>query len=64
MASLLLSSKNSLNSTGEKWEIECAKEEGKKVRGIWARTGDRTELSGVTTYTWSDDNVNNFIDTL
>lgn len=33
---IVLMSKNSLTSTGQKWEIECAKEEGKKIRGIWA----------------------------
>ena len=33
---IVLISKNSLTSTGQKWEIECAKEEGKKIRGIWA----------------------------
>ncbi|MGE7416193.1 TIR domain-containing protein [Methylobacterium tarhaniae] len=61
---IVLVSKNSLNSSGQKWEIECAKEEKKKIRGIWAYKDDRTTLSGVTTYEWSDDNINSFIDSL
>src|SRR5438552_2048867 len=43
---IALVSKNSLTSTGEKWEISCAKEEKKKVLGIWAYTDDRTTLPG------------------
>jgi hypothetical protein len=61
---IVLVSKNSTSSTGQKWEIACAKEEGKKIRGILAYSNDRTEIQGVTTYTWSDANINNFIDSL
>ena len=35
---IALVSKNSLSSSGQKWEISCAKEEQKKIRGIWAYT--------------------------
>lgn len=61
---IVLVSKNSLRSTGQKWEIACAKEEKKKIRGIYAYSDDRTDLSGVATYTWSDANISNFIDSL
>lgn len=61
---IILVSKNSLTSTGQKWEIQCAKEEGKSIRGIWAYSDDRTVLSGVNTVTWSDLNISNFIDSL
>lgn len=61
---IVLVSKNSRTSTGQKWEIECAKEEKKKIRGIWAYSSDRTEIDGVTTYTWTDTNISNFIDSL
>ncbi|HEX8182188.1 MAG TPA: TIR domain-containing protein [Candidatus Saccharimonadales bacterium] len=61
---IVLVSKNSLTSEGQKWEIECAKEESTPVRGIWAYSADRTTISGVTTYTWSDANISNFIDSL
>jgi MTH538 TIR-like domain (DUF1863) len=61
---IVLVSKNSTTSSGQKWEIACAKEEKKKIRGIWAYSSDRTELDGVTTYAWSDSNISNFIDSL
>lgn len=46
---IVLVSKNSLSSSGQKWEIECAKEEKKKILGIWAYTDDRTNIVGVNT---------------
>jgi len=61
---IVLVSKNSLKSSGQQWEIKCAREEGKKVKGIWAYTNDRTVLSGVTTVVWSDANISAFIDSL
>lgn len=61
---IALVSKNSLTSTGQKWEIACAKEEGKPIKGIWAYTDDRTTLTGVSTVTWTWDNITNFIDSL
>ncbi len=61
---IALISKNSTSSSGQKWEIGCAKEEGKPIRGIWAYSNDRTTLAGVTTYAWSDKNISDFIDSL
>jgi hypothetical protein len=61
---IALVSKNSLASTGQKWEIQCAKDESKPIRGIWAYKDDRTTLAGVTTYQWNDANISNFIDSL
>jgi hypothetical protein len=61
---IALVSKNSLKSTGQKWEISCAKEEKKRVRGIYAYTDDRTDLAGVATTVWSDKNISDFIDSL
>lgn len=61
---IALVSKNSLKSSGQKWEIQCAKEEGKKIRGIWAYTDDRTNLEGVNTRVWTWDNIKEFIDSL
>jgi len=61
---IVLVSKNSLTSTGQKWEIECAREEGKKIRGFWAYSDDRTDLSGVNTKVWTWDNIKDFIDSL
>ena len=61
---VVLVSKNSLTSAGQKWEIQCAREEKKPIRGIWAYTDDRTNLIGVTIYVWSDKNMSDFIDSL
>lgn len=61
---IVLVSKNSLASSGQKWEIQCAKDERKAVRGIWAYKDDRTQISGVSTVVWSDTNISNFIDSL
>jgi len=61
---IVLVSKNSLTSSGQKWEIQCAKDEGKRIRGIWAYSDDRTDLAGVSTYAWSDKNIIDFIDSL
>ena len=61
---IVLVSKNSLTSSGQKWEISCAKEERKKIRGIWAYSEDRTNIEGVNTFVWSDKNISDFIDSL
>ena len=61
---IALVSKSSLTSTGQKWEIACAKEENKRIRGIWAYTDDRTNLDGVNTFVWNDKNISDFIDSL
>jgi hypothetical protein len=61
---IVLVSKYSLKSTGQAWEISCAKDEGKPMLGIWAYTDDRTALSGVRTVTWTWDNIENFINSL
>ncbi|WP_263057040.1 TIR domain-containing protein [Pantoea agglomerans] len=61
---IILVSENSLNSSGQKWEIQCAKEEGKPIRGIWAYSDDRTKIDGITTLIWSDKNITDFIDSI
>lgn len=61
---LAIVSKNSLTSSGQKWEIQCGKEEKKPVRGFWAYTNDRTDLVGVNTMVWTWDNIANWIDSL
>ena len=61
---LALVSKNSLNSSGQKWEITCAREEKKKIRGIWTYTDDRTDLDGVYARVRTWENIKDFIDSL
>lgn len=61
---IALVSSHSLSSSGQKWEIACAKEEGKKVLGVWAYKDDRTNLAGVNTIVWTWDGISKFIDSL
>jgi hypothetical protein len=61
---IALVSNNSLTSSGQKWEIQCAKEERKPLLGIWCRTGDRTNIVGLNTKVWTWDNIKAFIDRL
>jgi len=61
---IALVSKNSLTSSGQKWEIACAREEKKRVLGIWVYTDDRTNLEGVRTVVWAWDAIKDFIDSL
>ncbi len=61
---IALVSKNSLTSSGQKWEIACAREEKRRILGIWAYTDDRTNLEGVRTLVWTWDAIKDFIDSL
>lgn len=61
---IALISKNSLTSTGQKWEIQCAKEEGKPILGIWCYKDDRTNIVGINIKVWSWSNIETFIDSL
>ena len=61
---LAIVSKSSLASSGQRWELQCAKEEMRTIRGIWAYKDDRTDLSGVNTMVWTWDNIANWIDSL
>ena len=62
---IALASKTSLTSSGQKWEIACAREEKKKkVLGVWAYKDDRTNLPGVNTVVWTWEAIKRFIDSL
>ncbi len=64
---IALVSKNTLSSTGEKWEIECAKEEQKRLIGLWAYSDDRTRpsvLDGKRIVEWTWPNITSFINSL
>lgn len=61
---IALVSKNSINSVGQKWEIACAREEKKRVLGIWAYKEDRTNIDGLNTIVWSWDGIAKFINSL
>jgi len=61
---IALVSKNSPLSSGQQWELSCAKGEHKRVLGIWAYKNDRTNLPGVSTVAWTWDGIAKFIDGL
>lgn len=61
---IALVSKSSLASSGQKWEIACAKSEGKRIKGVWVYTEDRTQIDGVSTTSWTWDALATFIDSL
>jgi len=61
---IALISKNSLNSSGQKWEITCANEEGKPLLGIWIYNDDRTTIQGLNTVSWTWDTIKKFINNL
>ncbi len=61
---IALISDNSLRSSGQKWEIQCARDEGKRVLGIWAYKDDRTNIAGVRTVPWTWRSIEDFIDSL
>src|SRR5690625_7789885 len=47
---LVLVSENSFDSSSQKWEIQCAQEEGKPRRGNMAHTNDRSAVGAVPPY--------------
>ncbi len=61
---VILVSKNSLISEGQKWEIETILKEGKKILSLWTYTDDRTELKGLDIIPWKWDDIEDFIDRL
>lgn len=61
---IVLVSKNSASSSGQKWEIASAKAEKKRMKGIWAYKDDRSNIEGVATVVWTWDNIAAFIDSL
>lgn len=61
---IALISNNSKTSSGQKWEIQCAREEGKKGLGVWCYKDDRTNIEGVRTVVWTWDAIRKFIDSL
>ncbi len=64
---IALVSKNSMTSTGQAWEIACAKDEGLPMIGLWAYSDDRTRIAslvGYSTIEWTWSGIATFIDSL
>lgn len=61
---IVLVSKNSAASSGQRWEIACARDEGKKILGVWAYKEDRSTIGGLATETWTWAGITAFINSL
>lgn len=66
---IALVSNNTKSATGQLWEIECAKQEGIPIIGIYTSADDRpttlpSALSGVKVVGWTWENIKKFIDGL
>jgi len=66
---IALLSKNSTSATGQKWEVKCSKEEGKKVLGVYKTQNDRPatlpdEFDGIRKVGWTWETIKTFIDSL
>ena len=59
-----LVSTHSLTSSRQQWEISCAREEGKKMLGIWVYSKDRTTLEGLSSVVWTWGDIKTFVDGL
>ncbi len=66
---IALVSNNTTGASGAKWEVKCAREEGKRTRGIYVTTTDRpsslpAEFEGVPVISWTWDNIKTFVESL
>lgn len=61
---IVLVSKNSLTSSGQKWEISCAQTEKKPIFAMWAYKDDKTIPTGLNPVPWTWPAIQVFIDSL
>ncbi len=65
---IALISKDTNNATGQLWEINCAKDEGIPMIGIYIESASHKNkpdnMYGVPTLEWTWDNVKEFIESL
>lgn len=64
---IVLVSANTLKSSGQKWEISCAKSERRRMLAVRAYIDDQTmpdSLSGIDIIRWSEQDIADFIDSL
>lgn len=64
---IALVSRNTPAASGQRWEVACAKEEGKRVRGVYVsddRPNTPGEFEGVRIVTWTWPNIRSFLDFL
>lgn len=61
---IVLASKDSSRSSGQKWEIDCALAEGKRILAIRAYSTDYSAIPGLIVQPWDWKIIANFIDNL
>lgn len=64
---IALLSRNSLSADGQLWEIECARDEGKPLLGVYVTKSDRTkpkEMGSARSIAWSWEGISSFIKSL
>ena len=65
---IALLSKKTMNADGARWEMKCAREEGKKVLGVHIYKDDKgavpPELNGCKVIEWTWDGIAAFINSL
>ena len=64
---IALISRNSLSSTGQQWEVNCAAEENRPLLGIWVYQGDQSRpgfMTGKTIISWNQGAIASFIDSV
>ncbi len=66
---IALVSKKTANADGALWEVQCAKDEGVPVRGVYIDSDNKpaylpAEFSGIRVVEWKWDNIASFIDSL
>lgn len=59
---LVVISKNTLSSRSQAWERQCAEEERKPMKGIWAYDQDQASARNLSTMVWTWGNIANWID--
>jgi hypothetical protein len=61
---IVMASSNSLTSVSQAWEINCAKEENRRIHAIWAKADDRPGIHGLNIGPWSWAKLQVFIESL
>lgn len=66
---IALVSRNTVDATGQLWEVKCARDEGVRVRGVYIHAENKPsslpeEFDGIRVVYWTWDNIANFLDSL
>lgn len=66
---IALVSKNTAKADGQLWELNCAKEESKPIRGIYTNADDKpatlpSVFQGIRVVNWTWENIKKYLDSL